>query len=138
MKSYNPKSVAVIVDGFQLTNFAEDTKVEVAFRNPAYDLMIGADGDGTRVQSNDNSATIKISLAQSSDSNDKLSAIALADRTNGGGIVTVMVKDISGRSLFVAAQAYIEKLPDSSFGKKVNSREWTFVTDNLIATVGGN
>ncbi len=138
VKTYDPKQVIVIVDGSQMSGFAEGTFVKVGRHEDAWSLQIGADGEGTRSKSNNKSGTITFTLMQSSDSNVILSALAQLDELSNAGAVAVMVKDNSGSSLYVAEQAWIKKVADSEFGKEAGHREWVLETNILICNVGGN
>jgi len=136
-KTYNPKKVAVIVGGFQMSGFADGEFVTVAMDEAQWELKVGTDGEGTRSKSN-NFGTIKIMLMQSSDSNAILQSFWTADRLNDAGVVPVLIKDNSGKTLHAAAQAWIEKQPESKFGKTSESREWVLRSDNLVPFEGGN
>ena len=138
MKTYDPKQVQIIVGAHIVSGFAEDTLVTVNRTNDAFTLTMGADGEGTRAKSNDKSGTIQIELMQSSESNAYLSSLMIADEVSNSGLVPVLVKDTSGSSLHSAEQAYIQKQPDSAYGKTAQSRVWILVTDNLNTFIGGN
>src|SRR5690554_1526750 len=99
MKTYDPKQVQLIVGGVPLSGFADGTFVRVGRRNVAWDLVAGADGEGTRTKSNDKTGFFEFELMQSSQSNQYLSNLALSDELNNAGVVPVLVKDGSGASL---------------------------------------
>lgn len=148
MRTYDPKQVLAIVGlpipvpnlpgSFQVTGFSEDSQIEVDFDEDTFQLQMGTDGEGTRVKTNNFAAKFKLTLMQSSDSNDKLGALWLADRANNAGIFTFSLKDLSGRSIYFASQTFITKVPASGFHKKAGPREWVLQTDNCVATPGGN
>jgi hypothetical protein len=77
-------------------------------------------------------------LLSSSDSNDILSGFAAADELNNGGLVPVLIKDLSGRALIASEQAYVKKLPVLGFDNEVREVEWVLETDNLQLFLGGN
>lgn len=138
MKTYDPKLVQVIVNGAVISGFAENTVVRVGRRAEGWALTVGVDGEGTRAKSNDKSGFIEIELMQSSESNALLSDLAIADELENAGLVAVMVKDGSGKSLHLAEQAFIEKMPDAEYAKTATGRVWRLVTDNLQHFNGGN
>lgn len=138
MKTYNPGEVQVIVGGVPLSGFADGTMVRVGRNNAAYEMAMGVDGEGTRAKSNDKSGFFEFELMQSSESNQHLSNLELADELSNGGLVPIMVKDGSGFSLHTAEQAFIEKSPDAEYAKTAGPRVWRFITDNLINYHGGN
>jgi hypothetical protein len=92
----------------------------------------------SRAKTNNHSGQIAITLQATSSSNDVLSLIWNADRRASAGVVPVLVKDSSGRTLFAAAHAWIQKHPDASFSKDIGERKWVFDCDELEVFAGGN
>lgn len=137
-KTYNPKKVAVIVGGFEMKGFADGTFVNIAMNEDQWSLQMGTDGEGTRSKSNNHSAQITISLMQSSDSNQVLQGFWNSDRLSDGGVVPLLIKDNSGRSLWAAEQCWVKKQPDAELGREAAGREWVLETDNLVPFEGGN
>jgi len=135
--TFDPKEVSIIFGEFILRGFSE-SKVSVSRSNPAWELVVGADGEATRVKSNDRSGTVTVTLQQSSPSNDDLSTLALVDELSNAGLRPLYIKDNLGTSLFTAVSAYVEQIPEASYGKTQSDRVWTIRTDNLIAFLGGN
>lgn len=138
MKTYDPKQVQIIVGGVPITGFADGTFVRVGHRNVAWELSVGADGEGVRTKSNDESGFIEITLQQSSKSNQYLSDLYNADRLSNAGLVSGLVKDGSGSSLHAAEQMFIENDAEAEYSKTASPRVWMFLTDKLINFHGGN
>lgn len=137
LRTFDPKEVSIIFGELIIRGFGE-TAISVVRDNPAWQMVIGADGEATRVKSNDRSGTITITLQQSSPSNDDLSTIALADEVSNAGLRPFFMKDNLGSTIYSAASAYIEQVPEAAYGKTPNERTWVIKTDNLIAFLGGN
>jgi hypothetical protein len=138
IKNYDPKKIAVIMNGQPVTGFADGTFVKVEMNEDAFMLVVGADGETTRVKNANQSGKITITLLGSSASNDALSALAVTDRLTGTGTFTALVKDARGTSLHAAATAWVEKMPSSEFAKESpGHREWVIATDELIMFAGG-
>jgi hypothetical protein len=135
--SFDPKELSVIVGPYIIRGFS-DSQVTLARTNPAWELVVGADGEATRVKSNDRSGTVTISLQQSSPSNDELTTLALADELSNTGLFPLFVKDNLGTTLCSAETAYIEKFPDAAFAKTAQTREWVIRADDLHMFIGGN
>jgi len=138
VKSYDPGQVAVIVGGKIISGFSEGTMVKASRNDAAYSLKVGADGEGTRTRSRNTSGKLEFSLMQSSDSNDYLSSLALADEASNAGTVACLIKDGSGRSVWGALTAWVQKLPDADLAKEVQTRTWVLETDNITIFIGGN
>lgn len=141
VKIYDPDQVTIVFGATIIgSGWADGTFVSVEQDEDAFSLYVGTDGEGTRAKSNNASATITFTLAQSALANDLLSAQYNLDLlTPGGvGVVPLLVKDGSGRSLFAAESAWIQKPPRAEYGREVGTREWTIRTDSLVQFHGGN
>lgn len=138
LKTYDPGQLAVICGGKIISGFADGSMVKISRNAQAYELKVGADGEGTRTRLKNKSGKVEITLMQSSSSNDVLSAYALADEASNSGSVPLIIKDGSGNTLVAAVTAWVQKLPDSEFAKEVKERVWIFETDELNIFIGGN
>jgi hypothetical protein len=136
--TYDPKQVAVIIGGKIISGFADGTFVKVERNEQAFNLKVGVDGEGTRAKSNNLSGKITLTLMQSSSSNDDLSAFAAADEAANAGAVPAYVNDKSGRSIFTALTAWVQKYADAEYAKEVMTRTWVLETDELVMNVAGN
>lgn len=137
VKSFDPKQLAINCGGNPITGYAEGTFIDIERDEDAFNFTAGADGEGARAKINVQSATITLTLIQSSASNDILSAFALADELTNSGLFPLLVKDNNGRSLYAAETAWVQKFAKSEFSNDVTSREWVIRTDKLKMLVGG-
>lgn len=137
-KTYNPKRFIVAFGGVPLTGMADGTFITIEQRADQFALVVGADGEGARSASADQSATITLTLLQTSASNDYLSTMLRIDRLSNAGAAVFSVQDLNGTTVAVANQAWIMKAANIENGKEVTSREWTFETDSMEINVGGN
>lgn len=140
LRQYDPKSVLIVLGAIPVSGFADGTFCAIEFREDAFMLQIGADGEGARSRSNDRSASITFTLQQTSQSNALLSALHVTDIASpgGAGCVPLLVKDALGNSIFAAEKAWIVKMPVSEYGREAGTREWKIETDRLDALDGGN
>ena len=138
LKTYDPKQISVIVGGAIMSGYADGEFVTSERNEDAYSMAAGADGEVSRVKSNNKSGRITITLQQTSDSNTILTAFAAADELSNSGVVPVIIKDLKGVTLVSAARAWIVKYPATPFGKDVQNRAWVLETDELIEIIGGN
>ncbi len=137
LRTFDPKELSVTFGEFIMKGFSDDV-VSIAFDDPSWELVVGADGEGARVKSNSNAATITITLQQVSPSNDDLSGIWLLDKISNAGIRPFFAKDNLGTSIWTAPTAFIEQIPEAGYSKTQNDRVWILKTDNLIPFLGGN
>lgn len=134
---------AILMDGFQAGE-----GVTITQNADSYSLEVGIDGRATRSQILDRSAQVTINLAQSSAANDLLSAaynlgVNLVNAAGvpvglGADIAPLMIRDLSGRALFTAAEAWIARAPDVSFDQPSTVRAWRIDCASLQRFDGGN
>ena len=136
--NYDASQVAVIVGGVPMEGFADGTRVTVEFDEEQFTKVTGSDGLTTRSKSNNYAGNVTLTLQQSSRSNDFLSGLWNADRVNNAGVVPILIKDNSGRTLWAAEHAWVQQMPSQEFGKASSDREWVLDTDKLTGTAGGN
>ena len=136
--TYDPKQISVVIGGHIVSGYADGTFVKVMRNEDAFTTVIGADGEVTRVKTNNKSGRIEVTIQQSSASNDVFSAYAAADELSNSGIVPALVKDLVGRSLATAARVWVVKQPEAEMAKGMSNRTWVFETDELIQFTGGN
>jgi len=135
---YDSKQVLVIVGGAPISGFADGTFVEVAFDEQQWNKTTGADGLTQRSKTNNFAGNITITLMNGSSGNDVLSALWNADRSSNQGVVPVLIKDLSGRTLWAAENGWVQQMPNQAFAKEATERAWVIDCDDLIGSAGGN
>jgi len=138
IKTYAPDKVTVVFGGAILTGYAEDSFIKIEMSTEAFTMHIGGDGEVSRTRNVDRTGKVTVKLKQTSDSNDILSAFYTADITSLQGYLPIIVKDNAGRTVAAGSSAWIQKLPDTEFGKEVGEREWILDVADLDYFVGGN
>lgn len=139
VKTFNMAEMTVIFGNVIIGGYAPGNSIKVTMNSDLYNEQIGADGEGARARINDRSATIELTLMQTSASNDELSAIAILDGNTGDGVLPLLLKDPNGNTVYSTNCAYISKLPDAEFGTELNSRVWMIKTPKMdVAFIGGN
>ncbi|HKL77616.1 MAG TPA: phage protein [Gammaproteobacteria bacterium] len=136
--TYAAESVRIIVGGVPISGLADGTFVSISRDEQAYNKTTGADGTTSRSRTGNRAGTIAITLQQTSPSNDTLSGFMLADEASDQGVVPVLIKDTSGRTLHYANSAWVQQKPDEEFGKEISDREWTLDCARIDSFVGGN
>ncbi len=138
VSTFDPKQVVVSVGGVPLSGFTDGTFLEITADTQQFTKVTGADGYVTRVKSNDYGAVMTLTLAQTSPSNDVLSGIFNLDKTINGGIVPILIKDLSGTTVIFSATGWIQQFPDISFSNEISDRAWIFDLANVDMFLGGN
>lgn len=138
LHTYDPKNVSLIVGGVTIKGYADGTFINAERNEQAFNLKVGASGEGARAKSNNKSGKVTITLLQTSSSNDSLTAFAAADELSNTGVVPILIRDNSGRTLITALSSWVQKYANSEFGKEISNRVWIIETDELNIFVGGN
>lgn len=138
VRSYDPKQIIVTVGGVPLSGYTEGVFITISRDEDTWTKNVGADGLVSRVKTNNFTGTCVITLKQTSPSNDYLSSIIIADEITNTRLVPILIKDISGTSIYFSATGWIKKWADSGFSKEIGDREWTIDLSALDLYVGSN
>jgi len=138
IRTYAADEVRIVVGGAPITGLADGTFVSVSRDEQAYNKVTGADGTTSRAKTANRAGTITLTLQQTSPANDVLSGYMIADEQDNSGVVPVLVKDGSGRTVVSAASAYVQQAPDADFSKDIEEREWVLECAGIDMFVGGN
>lgn len=137
--TYDPKRIMVIFGGRQITGMSEDDIVSIKPLGDGMQIFVGADGEVGRSIDPNMSYEVTISLSRVSKSNDYFSSCFNLDRATGTGVFPLLVKDLSGSTLFSAAQAWVTNMPEAGKGRTIDTQEWTLNTGAVEAPIiGGN
>ena len=141
MWTYSPSDVSVTYAGKPLEGFGEDSFVSISRELPLYTSKRAMDGSVSVTQQRYSKWNVRVSLAQSSPSNNFLDGMQKFLFENN---VTVMeylpliIKDGSGSTMFFAKDVWIDSVPEQSFGAGVSLREWSFTCNDVYSIIGGN
>lgn len=144
LATFAPEDVKVVLTrgdfSHTITGYSEDAMVGIARNSPTFEMFVSADNQSTRVYKSNTSATVTLTLNQTSASNDILSQLYINDKNSrdSSGLFSVQILDMSGRSRFSSSQSFIAVVPDSSFSNSVQTREWQIFCDSLDTFIGGN
>ena len=137
VREYNPANIILNVKGRDIVGFADGTFVKAERNVDAMSLVVGADGEATRVKSLNRSGKLTFTLQQSSPSNDMLSSLATADELSSSGVAPVLMKEVGGATIAQSSKAWVVKKAPVEFGKEAGNREWVLETHDLALEVGG-
>lgn len=138
LSTYDAKQVKVLFGGIPLGGYAAGTFVTIERVSDAWEDESGADGETVRIKSNDKRATMTLTLLQTSDSNDVLSASANLDELSNGGVVPVAVSEINSTTTVFSGKAWVKKQANIEYGKEISNREWVISMVESKILVGSN
>ena len=128
--NYSFKNVNVIYGIDEIVGFAEgDDVVNIDFNTDQFTMVVGAKGDATRTQTNDNSALITIKLLQTSKSYKTLMNLYNLDRETGANVLPLTILNKETGETFVGNNSWVVKTPTITRGQNANAVEFTFATD---------
>lgn len=136
--TYSPKDIIFTYGGVPISGFADGTMIVVEPMAPDFTSYTGADGEGSRVANANKGVKITLTLAQTSISNDYLTACALVDSKTKVGQKAIGMKDLFGTSVVIAPLGYITQRPSMTLGKEIETREWVIESTSAVMTIGGN
>lgn len=132
VKTYNLKDVIASVSGVPVEGGADGDKIKIEFASERFTKQVGADGEVTRSEQNNNTGKITFSLMYGSDLNDYFDSLRVSKL-----VVPILVRDTRGRSNYFSPSSWIEKEPDETFGKDAGNRDWVFDCADIDRTHGG-
>lgn len=135
--TYDPKLVLLTLGEILISGYADGSMIEVARDGDSFTKYVGTDGEVCRVRNRNRSGSVTVHLAQTSLSNDALSALLAADELAGTGVRPLQLVDMSGTTIIGADRAWIRKPADSPFGKDIQDRTWVIDCGHLQPLVGG-
>lgn len=136
--TYDPSQIFVNFRGFLIGGYMDGTFVSVERKEDTWLPFVGVNGETARARNRNKSGTVKVTLMQTSSSNDVLSAALAQDEATGLATGVLQIKDNLGRMLAGCNDAYLLKPAMVEFGKEIAGREWTFECPSLDVFVGGN
>lgn len=136
-RTYSPKDVSVVVDGFKIDTFQS---VTVDFAEDRISHNAAATGESTRVINANNLGTITLVLPQTSVKNSELMDVynSILAEYAAGKFAPVKIKDKLGNSAHAIMQASIKKVPASPYEKDSADRTWVIEGDLTEHEVRGN
>jgi hypothetical protein len=139
-RNYDPGRVTLVVNGQQITGFADGTFIKVSRMTPTFSSKAGAGGEVVRTRSRDKRGKIEITLLPSSSSNDFLSALLATDEQIAGGVGAIgasMLKELNGTTLASAETTWVTQPADLEFAVDPSNRAWVLECADLKMLVGG-
>lgn len=137
IKTYDPKENILIVGGSIIGGYQDGEYINAERTEDMYTKYSGADGEAARAKSNNKWIRLVCTLAQTSLSNDVLSALAKLDEESNRGVVPVIFKEINATSLIFSANGFISKMPPIVRSKEIGGVAWAFDLAQAEQYIGG-
>lgn len=138
LTTYSPEEVIVTIAGMHtVTGYVDGTFIRIYKDSKPVTKMRAMDGSVARVYSPETTWSFDLTIMQSSVTNDILSAFWNVDQVTQMGKFPIMVKDGRGSSLFIAATAWVEEMPDLTFSNQIEGRTWRFGCAEVMINIGG-
>jgi hypothetical protein len=142
VKTYDPKKFVANFAGIKLNEgIGDGTFIAISKSGlAAFSSKAGVDGTVTRSRQHDKRKIVKLTVMQTSEVNDRLSAILNADRAaiNGRGVGAFYLQDLSGTTLIEGAKAWIMDDPDLSLEVTASTREWAIEIASVDDPIHGS
>lgn len=139
MRAYSFQNIVVLVNGVELTGWADgDDVVAVKRRVDSASDKVGADGKMMVSISADKSGEITFKLQQTSSANKYLNDLAHRQEAGVSQFVpvTVLVQDTFRQDLATGTVGYLKKPADVQRGEKGSTQEWAIVVERLDLVFG--
>ena len=125
LKTYDSKKVLISLGPHAVTGYSDGTFISIAANGDGISKKVGCDGEIVRSIDPDGSATITLTLLQTSPTVAFCQNRYDLDRTTGEGTFPVLVKDLKGGLIFTASDAWVTTPPARDFAKESTDRQIT-------------
>ena len=136
LRTFSLQACTISMGGAPITGFTADDAISFEPSNPSFEEVTGADGDLSMAQK---AVTwkVKVSLSQTSKTNDAFSAILNADIISGTGVLPFGFADPRGTTVFALTASRIMGFPSAAVGSTIKTREWN-ISGVGFGFIGGN
>ena len=112
---------------------AEGEFVSTDYNADSTTETVGADGEVAVSRTNNETATIKFKVMQTSDSHTLLCQLYEAQKASlNGAFLSFELRDVTGLKLEHAEKCWFKKPPATAYGAVAGEREWTLGTSKLV------
>lgn len=136
--TYSPERITILALGVPIEGVVEDSFVSLSRDAPVFSSTTTTDGRVVRTYHAEDVWTIRITLMNTSPSNDFFTKLVLLDRATRRGKFPLLVKDGLGSTLAFSTESWIEGLPEVDYSVTGTDREWVIKSSNMLVTIGGN
>ena len=130
MATFDPKEVVVLLDGHEISDWADGSDViNFAFQTDDGEMIIGADGTGIYIANTNRSGKLTLKVKQHSEDNAYLIKLRnqQKERIKTFTPMTLAIRDLMNGDLVTATKGYFTTPPNFVRGQGHNAQTWTFV-----------
>ena len=130
MATFDPKEVVVLLDGREISDWADGSDViNFAFQTDDGEMIIGADGTGIYIANTNRSGKLTLKVKQHSEDNAYLIKLRnqQKERIKTFTPMTLAIRDLMNGDLVTATKGYFTTPPTFVRGQGHNAQMWTFV-----------
>lgn len=138
IKGYNPLGSTISFMGLSFIPNGEDVFIRITRESDEFSDVVGTRGQTVRVKSNDNRATVELTLLHTDEQNLLLSTIGNADRLSDLGAGVGPFYFTEGNNTYLSAQSWIQRSPDVERGLVPGAQVWTIRLASFIRVDGGS
>ena len=126
--TYSPEEVEQIFGGYSVDGW---NRISIQRNTEFVKQIRGIRGKHAKEVSRDTSCTILLTIPQSTEVNSILGQILEIEETSKGKVrLEIMLKDVSGGSVFTSVECYIGGWPNITYGAELGDIEWKFLCDS--------
>lgn len=130
MATFDPKEVVVLLDGREISDWADGADViNFAYQTDDGEMVIGADGTGIFIANTNRSGKLTLKVKQHSEDNAYLIKLRnqQKERIKTFTPITLAIRDLMNGDLVTATKGYFTTPPTFVRGQGHNAQTWTFV-----------
>lgn len=136
---YSANAVTLTLAGLNIeSGRGPDEFLRIEQQNDDFTYNAGIDGEGVFSENRNHYTLLTVTLMQTSQGNDVLSALHNASKLAGGSPFPAYVEDRRGTTKLVSGAALIMKTPDQTFAREAGTVVWVIGVHDPQRHVGGH
>lgn len=134
MARFDPKEVTVLIDGREISDWADGADViSIAYQTDDGEYVIGANGTGVFVANTNKSGKLTLKIKQHSSDNAHLIKLRNQQKNSLKTFMpmTLSIRDLMNGDVVTATKGYFTTPPTFVRGQGHNAQTWTFVFEQM-------
>ena len=134
MAVFDPKEVSVLLDGREISDWADGADViSATYQTDDGEMVIGANGTGVFIANTNNSGKLVLKVKQHSEDNAYLIKLRNQQkkRIKTFTPITLAIRDLINGDVVTATKGYFTTPPNFVRGQGHNAQSWKFVFEQM-------